>query len=184
MVVLDRTSRRCSLIVAEHDRLDRKAGARRAASARSPSNGWQSNAAGNRAFDKCAAMSEAGRRRRRPPISTGLSSPPGTSAAARRRKSARLAGDLRGCPTCSCRATRQVATIRDLTAKDRIAVPAVKVSLPAVMLQMAAADEWGIDALRQARSAHRRARRRGGRHRAPRRHGRHRHRFRARALCR
>jgi len=34
-------------------------------------------------------------------------------------------------------------TIRDFTAKDRIAVPALKVSLPAVMLEMAAADEWG-----------------------------------------
>jgi NitT/TauT family transport system substrate-binding protein len=37
-----------------------------------------------------------------------------------------------------------VATIRDFTAKDRIAVPAPKVSLPAVMLEMAAADEWGV----------------------------------------
>jgi len=36
-----------------------------------------------------------------------------------------------------------IATIRDFTAKDRIAVPALKVSLPAVMLQMAAAQEWG-----------------------------------------
>lgn len=37
-----------------------------------------------------------------------------------------------------------VATIRDFTSQDRIAVPALKVSLPAVMLEMAAADEWGI----------------------------------------
>jgi NitT/TauT family transport system substrate-binding protein len=37
-----------------------------------------------------------------------------------------------------------VATIRDFTAKDRIAVPALKTSLPAVMLEMAAADEWGV----------------------------------------
>jgi NitT/TauT family transport system substrate-binding protein len=36
-----------------------------------------------------------------------------------------------------------IATIRDFTAKDRIAVPALKVSLPAVMLEMAAANEWG-----------------------------------------
>lgn len=36
-----------------------------------------------------------------------------------------------------------IQTIRDFTAKDRIAVPAVKTSLPAVMLEMAAADEWG-----------------------------------------
>jgi NitT/TauT family transport system substrate-binding protein len=36
-----------------------------------------------------------------------------------------------------------IHTIRDFTAKDRIAVPAVKTSLPAVMLEMAAADEWG-----------------------------------------
>ncbi len=36
-----------------------------------------------------------------------------------------------------------IATIRNLGQKDRIAVPAVKTSLPAVMLEMAAADEWG-----------------------------------------
>lgn len=36
-----------------------------------------------------------------------------------------------------------IKTIRDFTAKDRIAVPAVKNSLPAVMLEMAASDEWG-----------------------------------------
>jgi NitT/TauT family transport system substrate-binding protein len=51
-----------------------------------------------------------------------------------------------------------VATIRDLTPKDRIAVPALKTSLPAVLLEMAAAQEWGIahfdrlDALTVARS--------------------------------
>ena len=38
-----------------------------------------------------------------------------------------------------------IATIRDFTPKDRIAVPALAVSLPAVMLQMAAADEWGVE---------------------------------------
>jgi NitT/TauT family transport system substrate-binding protein len=37
-----------------------------------------------------------------------------------------------------------IETIRDFTQKDRIAVPAPKVSLPAVMLQMAAAQEWGL----------------------------------------
>ena len=36
-----------------------------------------------------------------------------------------------------------VATIRDFTSKDRIAVPALKTSLPAVLLEMAAAQEWG-----------------------------------------
>jgi NitT/TauT family transport system substrate-binding protein len=36
-----------------------------------------------------------------------------------------------------------IHTIRDFTSKDRIAVPAVKTSLPAVMLEMAASDEWG-----------------------------------------
>src|SRR5579862_6939093 len=36
-----------------------------------------------------------------------------------------------------------IHTIRDLSAKDRIAVPTAKTSLPAVMLEMAAADEWG-----------------------------------------
>jgi NitT/TauT family transport system substrate-binding protein len=38
-----------------------------------------------------------------------------------------------------------VNTIRDFTAKDKIAVPAVKVSVQAVTLQMAAAHEWGMD---------------------------------------
>jgi NitT/TauT family transport system substrate-binding protein len=36
-----------------------------------------------------------------------------------------------------------IQTIRNFSQKDRIAVPAVKTSLPAVMLEMAAADEWG-----------------------------------------
>ncbi len=36
-----------------------------------------------------------------------------------------------------------IATIRDFTAKDRIGVTVVKASLPAVMLEMAAAQEWG-----------------------------------------
>jgi sulfonate transport system substrate-binding protein len=36
-----------------------------------------------------------------------------------------------------------VKTILDFTAKDRIAVPALKTSLPALLLQMAAADQWG-----------------------------------------
>jgi NitT/TauT family transport system substrate-binding protein len=38
-----------------------------------------------------------------------------------------------------------VQTIRDFGAADRIAVPALKVSGPAVMLEMAAAQEWGIE---------------------------------------
>jgi NitT/TauT family transport system substrate-binding protein len=52
-----------------------------------------------------------------------------------------------------------ITTIRDFTAKDRIAVPALKMSLPAVMLEMAAADEWGgehydkLDALTVARKS-------------------------------
>ena len=37
-----------------------------------------------------------------------------------------------------------IATIRDFTAKDRIALPAPKTSLPAILLEMAAAQEWGI----------------------------------------
>jgi NitT/TauT family transport system substrate-binding protein len=36
-----------------------------------------------------------------------------------------------------------VKTLKDFTDKDKIAVPAVKVSVQAVMLQMAAAKEWG-----------------------------------------
>jgi NitT/TauT family transport system substrate-binding protein len=38
-----------------------------------------------------------------------------------------------------------VKTIRDFTEKDRIAVPSVKISVQAIMLQMAAAKEWGIE---------------------------------------
>jgi NitT/TauT family transport system substrate-binding protein len=37
-----------------------------------------------------------------------------------------------------------IATIRDFTAKDRIAVASVRTSQPAVMLEIAAADEWGV----------------------------------------
>jgi len=36
-----------------------------------------------------------------------------------------------------------IKTIRDFTDRDRIAVPAVKFSVPALMLEMAAAQEWG-----------------------------------------
>jgi NitT/TauT family transport system substrate-binding protein len=39
-----------------------------------------------------------------------------------------------------------VQTIRDFTDKDRIAMPAVKVSAQAVLLEMAAAREWGDEA--------------------------------------
>jgi NitT/TauT family transport system substrate-binding protein len=38
-----------------------------------------------------------------------------------------------------------VQTVRDFGAADRIAVPALKVSGPALMLEMAAAQEWGIE---------------------------------------
>jgi NitT/TauT family transport system substrate-binding protein len=38
-----------------------------------------------------------------------------------------------------------VKTIRDLTDSDRIAVPSVKISFHAMLLQMAAAKEWGKD---------------------------------------
>ena len=38
-----------------------------------------------------------------------------------------------------------IKTIRDFTAKDRIAVPALRTSGPAVMLEMAAAQEWGAE---------------------------------------
>ncbi|HLY44753.1 MAG TPA: hypothetical protein VKQ73_04185 [Stellaceae bacterium] len=50
-----------------------------------------------------------------------------------------------------------INTIRDFTPKDRIAVPALKTSGPALMLEMAAAQEWGpehydkLDALAVAR---------------------------------
>jgi NitT/TauT family transport system substrate-binding protein len=38
-----------------------------------------------------------------------------------------------------------IRTLRDFTSADRIALPATKVSGPAVMLEMAAAQEWGIE---------------------------------------
>ncbi len=37
-----------------------------------------------------------------------------------------------------------VKTIKDFTDKDRIALSAVKISIPAIILQMAAAKEWGM----------------------------------------
>jgi|SRR5579863_7414001 len=37
-----------------------------------------------------------------------------------------------------------IATIRDFTGKDRIAVPALRNSLPAELLEMAAGQEWGM----------------------------------------
>lgn len=40
---------------------------------------------------------------------------------------------------------KNVLTIRDFRDADRIAVPALRVSEPAVMLEMAAAQEWGVD---------------------------------------
>ena len=40
---------------------------------------------------------------------------------------------------------KDIHTIRDFRAADRIAVPALKVSAPALMLEMAAAAEWGPD---------------------------------------
>jgi NitT/TauT family transport system substrate-binding protein len=39
-----------------------------------------------------------------------------------------------------------VKTIRDISEKDRIAVPSVKISVQAIALQMAAAKEWGLEA--------------------------------------
>jgi NitT/TauT family transport system substrate-binding protein len=38
-----------------------------------------------------------------------------------------------------------VKTIRDFSEKDRIAVPSVKISVQSIVLQMAAAKEWGLD---------------------------------------
>ena len=39
----------------------------------------------------------------------------------------------------------EIKTIKDFTSKDKIAVPAIKVSSQAICLQMAAAKEWGDD---------------------------------------
>src|SRR5438477_399863 len=40
---------------------------------------------------------------------------------------------------------KAVRTIADFAAADRIAVPALKVSGPALMLQMAATQQWGVE---------------------------------------
>ena len=47
-----------------------------------------------------------------------------------------------------------IKTIKDFKDSDRIAVPAVRSSVQAITLQMAAAKEYGIKGLRHARSAH------------------------------
>ena len=52
----------------------------------------------------------------------------------------------------------QVKSIRDFTDKDRIAVPSVNVSFQAMLLEMAAAKEWGAGELQEARSSHRQSR--------------------------
>ena len=45
----------------------------------------------------------------------------------------------------ACLANPNVKTIADLTDKDRIAVPTVKISGQAMILQMAAAKRWGFE---------------------------------------
>ena len=49
----------------------------------------------------------------------------------------------------------KIKTLRDYGEKDRIAVPSVKISMQAILLEMAAAKEFGDARLREARPAHR-----------------------------
>lgn len=61
------------------------------------------------------------------------------------RMDVRVAAGLNNIPVFLNTANPRVKTIRDFTDADRIALPAVKVSLQALVLQMAAAKEWGPD---------------------------------------
>ena len=49
----------------------------------------------------------------------------------------------------------KIKTLKDYGEKDRIALPSVKISMQAILLEMAAAKEFGEGELREARSAHR-----------------------------
>ena len=51
-------------------------------------------------------------------------------------------------------ANPDIKSIKDFTERDRIAVPSIKVSVQAVLLQMAAAAAYGEENYAQARSAH------------------------------
>jgi sulfonate transport system substrate-binding protein len=70
----------------------------------------------------------------------------------------RAVGALAQRPYVLVARNRAIKTIRDFGPKDRIAVPALKVSGPALMLELAAAQEWGperydkLDPLMVARS--------------------------------
>lgn len=59
--------------------------------------------------------------------------------------SIRAVGALAQRPYVLVTRNRAVRTIRDLGPEDRIAVPALTISGPAVMLDMAAAQEWGFE---------------------------------------
>ncbi len=52
----------------------------------------------------------------------------------------------------------EVHSVADLGPEDRVAVPTVKISLQAMMLEMAAAKQWGMAQYRPARPAHRQPR--------------------------
>jgi NitT/TauT family transport system substrate-binding protein len=56
----------------------------------------------------------------------------------------RALGAVAQCPYVLVARSPAIRTIRDFGPADRIAVPALDVSGPAVMLEMAAAQEWGI----------------------------------------
>lgn len=57
----------------------------------------------------------------------------------------RVAAGLNNIPVFLNTVNPKVKSIRDFTEADKIALPAVKVSLQAIVLQMAAAKEWGPD---------------------------------------
>ena len=55
----------------------------------------------------------------------------------------RVAAGLNNIPVFLNTANPNIRSLKDFTNKDKIALPAVKVSLQAIVLQMAAAKEWG-----------------------------------------
>lgn len=72
-------------------------------------------------------------------------SPPLVSAWARTRDNIKIKGicALNSMPQWLNTTNPNIKTIRDFTEKDRIALPAVRIALQAIILQMAAEKEWG-----------------------------------------
>ena len=74
------------------------------------------------------------------PFLVAATADPGSGAAA-----IRALGAIARRPYVLVTRNRAIRTIRDFGPRDRIAVPALNLSGPAVVLDMAAAREWGIE---------------------------------------